>query len=247
MHGFIMAALANYASFFSVAAFKDAICTQTGILAILTLVLLEALLSTDNALVLAVMVRGLPENLRKKALLYGIWGAYAFRFIAIGLGTFLIKFAAIKAAGAAYLAFLSGKYFYMKLTGKHEEQAVVAAAARSFIMTVAQVELMDIAFSADSILAAFGVSEKVWVVLLGGMFGILMMRGVAQVFVSLLEKVPELESAAYILIGIISGKMFAGVLGYEMYESAFFGSLVAVFGATFLVNKMKRPAAALPA
>ncbi len=71
--------------------------------------------------------------------------------------------------------------------------------------------MMDIAFSVDSILAAFAISDKVWVLLVGGMLGILMMRTVAGLFLALIEKVPELENTAFILIGIISAKMFAGV------------------------------------
>lgn len=74
--------------------------------------------------------------------------------------------------------------------------------------TVAMVELMDIAFSVDSVLAAFGVSNEVWILLLGGMLGILMMRGIAGVFLKLLERIPELETTAYILILIIAAKCY---------------------------------------
>ena len=74
----------------------------------------------------------------------------------------------------------------------------------TFWGTVVAVELMDIAFSVDSVLAAFGVSEQVWVLLVGGMLGVLMMRGVAGVFLKLIDRVPELETSAYILILIIA-------------------------------------------
>jgi predicted tellurium resistance membrane protein TerC len=67
-----------------------------------TLVILEGLLSADNALVLAVMVKHLPPEQRKKALFYGLLGAYVFRFIAIGVGVFLIKLWWVKIIGAAY-------------------------------------------------------------------------------------------------------------------------------------------------
>ncbi len=79
-----------------------------------TLIILEGLLSSDNALVLAVMVKHLPSEKRRKALFYGLFGAYIFRFIAIGLGVFLIKLWWIKVLGAAYLAWLSIKYFIDK-------------------------------------------------------------------------------------------------------------------------------------
>lgn len=79
-----------------------------------TLVILEGLLSADNALVLAVMVKHLPVEKRKKALFYGLLGAYTFRFIAIGAGVFLIKLWWVKILGAGYLAWLSIKYFIDK-------------------------------------------------------------------------------------------------------------------------------------
>lgn len=93
----------NYGHFFS---WSDIVGTLSdpvswGIIG--SLILLEGLLSADNALVLAVMVKHLPKEQQKKALFYGILGAYLFRFLAIGLGTFLIKFTLVKVLGALYL------------------------------------------------------------------------------------------------------------------------------------------------
>ncbi|MDR4215838.1 DUF475 domain-containing protein, partial [Bacillus paralicheniformis] len=87
--------------------------------------------------------------------------------------------------------------------------------------TVAMVELMDIAFSVDRVLAAFGVSNEVWILLLGGMLGILMMRGIAGVFLKLLERIPELETSAYILILIIAAKMLLSLIEIEISHTLF--------------------------
>ena len=108
--------------------------------------------------------------------------------------------------------------------------------------TVAAVELMDIAFSVDSVLAAFGVSEKVWVLLTGGMIGVLMMRGVAGLFLKLIDKVPELETAAYVLIGFIAIKMLMAVAGIEIPPAIFFAFILLIFGTTivFHLNKGKK-------
>ncbi|WP_419881129.1 TerC family protein [Peribacillus sp. B-H-3] len=212
-----------------------------------TLIILEGLLSADNALVLAVMVRHLPKNKRKKALFYGLLGAYAFRFVAIGLGIFLIKLWWIKVLGAAYLAWLSIKYFLDKRKGDSEEDEVKGMSKESLLIrmfgtlwgTVVAVELMDIAFSVDSVLAAFGVSNKVWVLLLGGMIGVLMMRGVAGVFLNLIDRIPELETAAYVLIAIISIKMFLSVFHIEISSTIFFLLIVITFGLTFILHFRK--------
>ena len=210
-----------------------------------TLIILEGLLSADNALVLAVMVKHLPPEKRKKALFYGLLGAYAFRFIAIGIGVYLIKLWWVKVLGAGYLAWLSIKYFIDKRKGSEEEEeqaeginqkGLLMRLFGTFWGTVVAVELMDIAFSVDSVLAAFGVSEKVWVLFIGGILGVLMMRGVAGVFLTLIDRVPELETTAYILILIIAIKMLLTVLHIEMSHITFFIILLLTFGATFIVH-----------
>ncbi|PLR98906.1 TerC family protein [Bacillus sp. T33-2] len=214
-----------------------------------TLVILEGLLSADNALVLAVMVKHLPEKQRKKALFYGLLGAYVFRFIAIGIGVYLIELWWVKVIGAGYLAWLSIKYFMDKRKGEDPDIDEVEGVNQGGLLirlfgtfwgTVAAVELMDIAFSVDSVLAAFGVSEEVWVLLMGGILGVLMMRGVAGVFLKLIDRVPELETTAYVLILIIAAKMFAGVFGFHIDHIYFFLLLLVTFAATFVVHYVKK-------
>jgi YkoY family integral membrane protein len=214
-----------------------------------TLIILEGLLSADNALVLAVMVRHLPVEKRKKALFYGLLGAYAFRFVAIGLGVFLIKLWWIKVIGAGYLAWLSIKYFIDKSKGDSEGEDEAEGMKQGGLLirtfgifwgTVVAVEIMDIAFSVDSVLAAFGVSQKVWVLFIGGILGVLMMRGVAGVFLKLIDRVPELETTAYVLIAIIAVKMFLGVFHIEIESTYFFILLVITFGLTFVIHYVNK-------
>lgn len=226
----------NYGHFFS---WSDVVATLSdpvswGIIG--SLVLLEGLLSADNALVLAVMVKHLPKEQQRKALFYGILGAYLFRFLAIGLGTFLIGFWEVKALGALYLFYIA----YKGLFKGGGEEGETKNKGTSFWRTVLLVELMDIAFSIDSVVAAFGLSNQVWVLFLGGILGVLMMRGVAQVFLKLIAKYPELEQSAFLLIALIAGKMLAGAFGYEMPHVIFFTVLIAVFVGTIVYSASKR-------
>ncbi|MEK4027608.1 MULTISPECIES: TerC family protein [Bacillaceae] len=239
----------TYAAFFDWHMWAEVLTDPVSWGLIGTLVILEGLLSADNALVLAVMVKHLPPDKRKKALFYGLIGAYAFRFIAIGIGVYLIKLWWVKILGAAYLAWLSIKYFIDKSKGASEEEdaegglkteGILIRMFGAFWGTVVAVEIMDIAFSVDSVLAAFGVSEEIWVLLIGGMLGVLMMRGIAGVFLKLIERVPELETTAYILIAIIALKMGAGVAGYEVSHYAFFIILIITFLATFVVHRINQ-------
>ncbi|WP_404427361.1 TerC family protein [Ureibacillus chungkukjangi] len=234
--------LSTYAMFFDWEMWGEVLTDPVAWGLIGSLVVIEGLLSADNALVLAVLVKHLPEKQRKKALMYGMLGAYFFRFLFIGIGVYLIKFWFIKVLGALYLGWLVYSHFRKK-GGEEEDEAkefkkgtLLVRLFGTFWATVISVELMDIAFSVDSILAAFAISDQVWVLLLGGMLGIIMMRTVAGVFLTLIEKVPELENTAFILIGIISLKMLASVFGFHLEHWLFFLILIAAFAATFVVH-----------
>src|SRR5438128_9407511 len=107
------------------------------------LVVLEALLSADNALVLAIMVRHLPKDLRQKALLYGLGGAFVFRFIAILFASVVLQQWWLQAIGSAYLLFLPIKHFIKARQDSDTTRAKPVGAG--FWQTVIAVELTDIA------------------------------------------------------------------------------------------------------
>lgn len=252
--GFWDSFIHTYSQFFDWAMWGEVLTDPVAWGLIGTLVIMEGLLSADNALVLAVMVKHLPGKQKKKALFYGLLGAYLFRFIAIGAGVFLIKITWVKYLGAAYLAWLAIKYFIdkRKQATENEEDKVEGLSKGSIFIrlfgnfwgTVAAVEVMDIAFSVDSVLAALAISDQVWVLILGGMLGVLMMRGVAGVFLKLIERVPELETTAYVIILFIAIKMGSSEF-FHIDHAYFFVFIVLAFLITFLVNyiRTKREAA----
>lgn len=237
MNDIMLGIINNYSQFFNVTAFLSVVSSPVSWAMIGSLIVLEGLLSADNALVLAIMVKHLPKKDQKKALFYGIFGAYLFRFAAIGMGTYLIKIWWIKGAGALYLLWMSFQFFFMK---KEEEEEEVESKVMGFWRTVLAVEIMDIAFSVDSVLAAFGVSDQVWVLYLGGILGVMMMRGVAQIFLALIEHYPELETTAYVLIGIIGAKMLVSIFGLHVSDVVFFSTLVIVFLSTFVIHHLRQ-------
>lgn len=168
------------------------------------LVFMEGLLSMDNALVLAMMVKDLPERQQKKALTYGMAGAFGFRFLALLFITSLMQWVWVKFIGGFYLVFLAAKHFVSK-----EEEAPTKreVSTTSFVALICMVELTDIAFSMDSILAAVALTQKFWVVFVGGVLGIMMMRLAASLFVGLLERFPKLQRTAYLLVGTVGTKL----------------------------------------
>ena len=233
------------------------------------LVLLEGVLSIDNALVLGLLAKRLPPHLRPRALSYGLIGAFVFRVIAIATASFLLRWTFVKLLGGGYLIFIAVKHLFFEAQEEHPERIELDAAGHpvlidvttggeltpaqedieirervpvgvslvtgeqggsgeatgpstpaakgrrypSFWATVAVIELTDVAFAVDSILAAMALAgsrqEKLWVVIAGGILGVVLMRFAAAVFVKLLDRFPRFEESAYLLVIVIGLKLVA--------------------------------------
>lgn len=174
-------------------------------LAIVVIVALEAILSVDNAMVLAVMVRPLPPDLRRKALLYGIIGAYVLRGLALLFATVIINVWWIQLLGGLYLIYLAGKFFLApKSHGGEEktiEQTVQEEAAKAFWRIVVMVNIVDLAFAIDSVLVVVAFSKNFWVIFTGVAIGILVIRLAAGAMIVIMERFPKLEAVAYAVVG----------------------------------------------
>jgi YkoY family integral membrane protein len=182
--------------------------TPGDLLVVGVLVVLEGLLSCDNAVVLALLVKDLPPEQRGKALRYGILGAYAFRITALFLAVWIMTIWWIKVVGGVYLCWLAIDFFRKHGGPKDTKREVkLILGLGAFWSTVVWVELTDIVFSVDSIAAAVALSKSMWVLIVGGLLGILAMRFAAQGFVRLLEKFPKLESCAFAAVGVIGLKL----------------------------------------
>ena len=203
---------------------------QAGLLIILNLIVIESLLSVDNAAVLATMVMDLPKDQREKALKYGIIGAYVFRGICLFLAAWLVKIWWLKPLGGLYLLYLAFDYFRKKNSKDGEEEEVVdknqswiykstVGAIGSFWATVALVEVMDLAFSIDNVFAAVAFTDHIYLIYIGVFIGILAMRFVAQAFVKLMEKFTFLETVAFIVIGVLGIKLTSSLFTHFYPES----------------------------
>jgi YkoY family integral membrane protein len=181
------------------------------------LIIIESLLSVDNAAVLATMVMDLPEKQRDRALKYGIWGAYAFRGLAMVFAAFLIQIWWLKPLGGLYLLYLVYAFWKGKQTETEEDDIldkntnwlyrVTVGSLGNFWATVCLVELMDMAFSIDNVFAAVAFTPNIILVCTGVFIGILAMRFIAQWFVKLMETYAFLETAAFIVIAILGLKL----------------------------------------
>ncbi len=168
------------------------------------LIFLEGVLSVDNALVLAILAKHLPKAQQKKALTYGLAGAFVFRLIALSMVTYLVKWQWVKFVGGGYLVYIAVKNLFF---GGDKEAHGKKAKQLDFWKTVIAIELTDVAFAVDSILAWVALTNKLWVVFTGGIIGIIMMRFTAAFLIKIIEKFPRLEKTAYLLVLIIGLKV----------------------------------------
>ena len=169
------------------------------------LVFLEGILSIDNALVLALLAKPLPKEQQKRALTYGLFGAILFRLIALSLVNYLLAWNWVKFVGGGYLLYISIHHFIK--TSRQKPEVDGKKVYGSFWKTVLVIELTDIAFAIDSILAAVALSNKFWVVFIGGALGIIAMRFAAGMFIKVLDKFPRFETTAYLLVLVIGVKV----------------------------------------
>jgi tellurite resistance protein TerC len=198
---------------------------------VITLIFLEGILSIDNAAVIAAMANKLPRDKRapkpvawlgiqrSAALKAGLFGAFFGRFTMLAIAGLIIRYPMIHTIGALYLLQLVVEHFFdfsiikwlaSPITGLFSRRASAGKQFKegnSFWGVVISVELADLAFSIDNVVAAVALSPKLWVVTIGVALGIVTMRFAASIFQKMIDKVPTLEHAAYLLIAAIAGEL----------------------------------------
>ncbi|MBU9720794.1 MULTISPECIES: TerC family protein [Bacillaceae] len=201
---------------------------------LLILIGLEGILAADNALVLAIMVKHLPEEQRKKALFYGLAGAFVFRFGSLFLISYLVNIWQVQAVGAIYLLFIAMHHVVKKFLYKKDNSHTLSLNKKDkkpkFWTTVLRVEIADIAFAVDSILAAaalavtltptglFQIGEldvgQFSIVLTGGLVGVIIMRFAATHLGNILQSRPNLETAGFLIVGWVGVKLAVYTLAH---------------------------------
>jgi YkoY family integral membrane protein len=206
-------------------------------------------------MVLAVLVLGLPKRHQREALQYGIVGAFVFRIVAILLAVYLIQVQFVMLIGAAYLLWLPFNHF----TGHADAGARRGAKPATswlglspFWSTVVKVELTDIVFAIDSILVAVAMSNKLWVIITGGILGVIAMRLVIGQLLVLVSRYPALVDGAFVIIAWVGIKLIleylhvAGYVHFEVPRWLSLGLIVVIFVVALVWARAQGPAAADP-
>jgi YkoY family integral membrane protein len=217
-------------------------------LTIALLVALEGLLSVDNAMVLAVLVLGLPKRQQRKALRYGMLGAFVFRGIATLLAVYLIRLWWVKLVGGGYLFYLVYQHFSGGESAEDRRaprQATSWLGLTPFWSTVIKVELTDIVFAIDSILVGVAMSSKIWVVISGGFLGIVMMRLVIGQLLTIVERYPPLVDGAFVIIAWVAAKLLVeflhsgGIIALEIPTWFSLALIVIIFSVSLVYAVMQ--------
>ena len=214
------------------------------------LVGLEGVLSADNAMVLAVRVLSLPKNQQQKALRYGMLSAFTMRGTATVMAVHLVSLGWVKLIGGLYLLYLPYQHFFGHSTT--EQRAKIQPAKpwlglNAFWATVVKVELTDMVFAIDSILVAVAVSNKPWVVVTGGILGIVMMRMVIGKLLTIIRRYPTLVDGAFIIIIWVGLKLlleYGHQLGYVPFEIPKWlslGLIVVIMGIAYVFARRRGP------
>lgn len=199
---------------------------------LLILIGLEGILSADNALVIAVIAKHLPEDEKKRAINYGILGAFVFRFISIFLISYMANVWQVQAIGAAYLIYIGSKHVYRTFfRSKKEYDDNAVKKGPGFWPTVAKIGVADIAFAIDSVLAAVALAVtlpettlpnfggldggKFAIIVAGTIAGLILIKFAANWFVQLLDKRPGLETVAFLIVAWVGVKLAVITLSHK--------------------------------
>jgi tellurite resistance protein TerC len=226
---------------------------------IVQLVFLEGILSIDNAAVLGAMVAHLPTNQpipwpkslsflsnwgqrtlgnqRDAALKVGLLGAYIGRGLMLVIAGWIIQFPWLRLVGALYLMYLAIRHFGERFdyAHKHDQHESSPIKVSGFWATVVALELADLAFSIDNVIAAVALSDKLWVVMLGVAIGIVVMRFAAAIFSKLIQWDPAFETSAFLLLLVIGGELilheyahitFSEIQQFAISVSVLFGTIL---------------------
>ena len=206
---------------------------------LICLIALETILSADNAVALASLVKHLPEEKhQKKALNFGLGGAFILRVILIILSTWIIQFWQFQLVGSLYLLWLAGKYFWNRIIGleETEDELILANTQQSFAwQIIPSIAMTDLAFSLDSVTTAVALSNQIWLIIIGGLIGVIALRFLAELFISWLNCFTYLQDAAYLTIFWVGIRLFLKALvpGYILPEWMILSVVVILFAWGF--------------
>jgi YjbE family integral membrane protein len=185
-------------------------------------VLINLVLSGDNAIVIGLAAAGLPEAQRGKAILIGIIAATALRVLFAALATQLLQTVGLLLAGGILLLWVCWKMWReLRASARAPLETMEAAAAgeakgstrKTLVQAIWQIVVADVSMSLDNVLAIAGAARERPLVLIVGLVLSVAMMGVAASFIArLLQHQPWIAYIGLAIILYIAGEMiFRGI------------------------------------
>ena len=190
------------------------------------LIILEILLSADNAIALASLTKSLKNSEdRTRALNIGITISLILRIFLILLSALLLKYLIIRILAGLYLIYLFFSNVILKGKNYSDEEIKKDYSnfnKINFIKVVALLSVTDLAFSIDSITTAVAISDQYILVVTGAVIGVIALRFTSEIFLRLIEYFTRLEMAGYIAILIIGSKLILNTIFVESFLPDFY-------------------------
>ena len=174
-------------------------------LRLLQIIWVDIILAGDNAVVIAMACRALPDKTRRLGILLGAMVAILLRVLFAGIITTLLAIWGLKIAGGLALIYIAVE---LLLPQKKHDEANVVAASETLFRAVRTVAIADVVMSLDNVIAIAGVAQGDFVLLaLGLIISIPLVIGGATLITALLDRFPILVQAGAALLGWIAGHM----------------------------------------
>ncbi|MGL5796484.1 MAG: TerC family protein [Waterburya sp.] len=178
---------------------------------LLILVVLEAVLSADNAIALAAIAKSVKDpKLQRQALNIGLVCAYILRIMLILAATWVVKYWQFELLGAIYLLWLVVNYF-LNTEAESETHDKHTLNFKSLWQVIPTIAITDLAFSLDSVTSAIAVTEDTWLIIVGGTIGVIILRFLAGLFIRWLQEYTYLEDAGFITVGFVGLRLLLKV------------------------------------
>ncbi|MDD2907184.1 MAG: TerC family protein [Candidatus Gracilibacteria bacterium] len=182
--------------------------TIKGIIALLNIIMIDIIMSGDNAIIIGMATRNLPEKLRKKAIMVGIILATILRIILAFFAVYLLGIVGIRFAGGILLLYVVWKFYKELRNGdnNHEEAGFIKEI--SFASAIYTIIIADVSMSLDNVLAVAGAAHGNIVTLgIGLIFSIILMAFASNYIAKNLGKYPQIQWVGLLVILFVAIEM----------------------------------------
>ena len=197
---------------------------------LLTLTVLEIVLGVDNIIFISILAGKLPEDQRAKARRLGLLGAFVTRILlllsiawVVRLTTPLFTVARVGVSGRGLILIIGGLFLIAKAVheihekvegGEHGETA--KQAARSLAAVVAQIMVIDIVFSLDSVITAVGMVDQVSIMIAANVIALVIMLMASGPISHFVDRHPTVKMLALSFLVLIGTNLVAEGIGQHI-------------------------------